>query len=240
MKIPTITGIIDRRILVNFTVDPDIAKLIVPAPFSPKIVNGKAIAGICLIRLKDVRPKGMPAFIGVGSENGAHRIAVEWQEDGKLKEGVYIPRRDTSSRFNTVVGGRIFPGRHYHAKFNVDEHNNNYSVAFESSDGTTISVDAKITDTFNKDSIFKDLATASDFFKAGAIGYSPNGDKYEGLLLHTENWKVEALEVSHVSSSFFEDESIFPKGALVFDNALLMTNIQHDWYATPDKPVINN
>ena len=240
MKIPTITGIIDRRILVNFTVDPDIAKLIVPAPFSPKIVNGKAIVGICLIRLKDVRPKGMPAFIGVGSENGAHRIAVEWQEDGEIKEGVYIPRRDTSSRFNTIIGGRIFPGRHYHARFDVNEHNSNYHVAFESSDGTTISIDAKIADTFNKDSVFKDLDTASDFFKAGAMGYSPNGDRYEGLLLSTENWKVKALEVSRVSSSFFEDEAIFPKGTIMFDNALLMTNIQHDWYSKPDKLVVNN
>ena len=56
-------GVIDRRILVNFAVDIDVAKAIVPAPFTPKAVNGKAIAGICLIRLKDVRPKGLPAFI---------------------------------------------------------------------------------------------------------------------------------------------------------------------------------
>src|SRR4051812_8527980 len=104
MKIPKITGIIDRRILVNFTIDADIARKMVPPPFSPKLFNGKAIAGICLIRLKQVRPKGMPAFLGVGSENGAHRIAVEWHENGELIEGVYIPRKDTSSLFNTVAG----------------------------------------------------------------------------------------------------------------------------------------
>ncbi len=62
IKIPSITGIIDRRILVNFTIDADVAKTIVPAPFSPKIFNGKAIAGICLIRLKYMRPKGLPSF----------------------------------------------------------------------------------------------------------------------------------------------------------------------------------
>jgi hypothetical protein len=91
MKIPTITGIIDRRMLVNFTVDLDILRSILPAPFKPKEFEGKGIAGICLIRLKDVRPKGLPAFIGIGSENGAHRIAVEWMENGELKEGVTYP-----------------------------------------------------------------------------------------------------------------------------------------------------
>lgn len=238
MKIPKITGVIDRRILVNFTVDPEVAKAIVPAPFSPKIINGKAIAGICLIRLKQVRPKGLPAFFGVGSENGAHRIAVEWEEDGLTKEGVYIPRRDTSSLFNTLAGGRMFPGRHYQARFDIKENDGNYHVAFNSSDGTVISVDAKIAEKLNPNSIFEDLNTASEFFKAGSTGYSPNGDQYECLVLHTDNWKVQALEVSAVTSSFFENESIFPAGSVKFDNALLMVNVQHDWASGNNKQVV--
>jgi hypothetical protein len=235
MKIPTITGIIDRRILVNFAVDPEVLKTVLPTPFKPKIFNGNGIAGICLIRLKEVRPKGLPAFLGIGSENGAHRIAVEWVEDGVLKEGVYIPRRDTSSGFNSLTGGRIFPGKHYRAKFDVREDGINYHIAFESSDGTTIGVDAKLADNFNDQSIFKDLATASEFFRAGSLGYSPNGKKYDGLLLKTYEWQVKPLEVENVKSSFFADESKFPKGSVQFDNALLMTNIKHDWTSAPDK-----
>lgn len=207
----------------------------VPAPFVPKLVSGKAIGGICLIRLKHVRPKGLPAFIGVGSENGAHRIAVEWEENGEIKEGVYIPRRDTSSIFNTLVGGRLFPGKHYHAKFDVDEKNGEYHVAFKSSDDTIINVDAKLTDTFNSKSVFKDLPAASAFFKTGAIGYSPNNKKYEGLLLNTYKWEVQALEVNKVVSSFFENEQMFPKRSVQFDNALLMTNIEHEWSSLAEK-----
>lgn len=235
MKIPTITGIIDRRILVNFTVDPEIAKAVVPPPFKPKIVNGKAIAGICLIRLKHVRPKGLPAFTGVGSENGAHRFAVEWEEDGQLKEGVYIPRRDTSSLFNTITGGRIFPGKHSRAKFDVREANGKYHVAFTSTDGTIISIDAAIKETFGGQSIFKDLNAASNFFKAGATGYSPNRNQYEGLLLKTDKWVVKPLEVSNVKSSYFENEQLFPAGSVKFDNALLMENIPHEWSSVLNK-----
>jgi len=236
MKIPTIKGIIDRRMLVNFTIDADVAAKVIPPPFKLKIINGKAIGGICLIRLKEVRPKGLPAFIGVGSENGAHRFAVEWMENGELKEGVYVPRRDTSSGFNTLAGGRVFPGRHYRAKFDVKEDAGNYHIAFESSDGTTISVDARLTDKLSPESIFKDLDTASAFFKAGATGFSPNGSKYEGLYLNTYNWEVQPLEVSQVSSSYFENEAVFPKGSVHFDNALLMTNVSHEWSSVADKP----
>jgi hypothetical protein len=237
MRIPTIKGVIERRILVNFVVHADVAKKIVPAPFSPKLVNGKAIAGICLIRLKGVRIKGLPAFLGIGSENGAHRIAVEWKENGIVKEGVYIPRRDTSSFLNTLAGGRVFPGKHHHAKFDVREQDDNYHIAFTSSDNTVISVDASIDDTFNPESIFKNLETASAFFKTGALGYSPNNNRYDGLLLNTYKWEVQPLKVTRVVSSFFENTNVFPKGSVKFDNALLMTNIEHEWSSIAGIPI---
>ena len=128
MKIPTIKGIIDRRILVNFTDDPIIVQRILPAPFKPKIYKDKAIVGVCLIRLKYIRPKGLPAFIGISSENGAHRIAVEWPEESKTKEGVFIPRRDTDSFINTALGGKLFPGEHNKAEFEVEENGTQISV----------------------------------------------------------------------------------------------------------------
>ena len=235
MKIPTIHGIIDRRILINFTVDPEIVRQIVPAPFRPVIYQGKAIVGICLIRLKNVKPKGFPNFLGVSSENGAHRIAVEWDDDGQVKEGVYVPRRDTSLRLNTILGGRLFPGKHHFAKFNVQESEGHYHIDFVSSDQTTIAIDATESSQFNPDSIFKTLENVSSFFEKGSTGYSPNKNKFDGLKLQAYKWEVRPLEVSKVQSSFFENEKLFPKGSVKFDNALLMTKIEHEWHSVADK-----
>jgi hypothetical protein len=148
---------------------------------------------------------------------------------------VYIPRRDTSSYLNSLAGGRVFPGRHFHAKFDVKEANGHYHIAFKSSDGTTISIDGDKTDILNSNSIFQDLNAASKFFEGGAVGYSPNGDKFDGLKLKTYDWKIEPLHVTDVHSSFFEDEDIFPKGSVQFDNALLMTRIKHEWHSVGQK-----
>lgn len=231
MKIPTIIGTIDRRILINYQVDKDVLSKYLPEPFSPKLVNGKGIVGICLIRLKKIRPKGLPKKVGISSENGAHRIAVEWTENGKIKEGVFIPRRDTSSKLNSLAGGRVFPGIHHHADFSVNEKNGNYSIEFTSDDKTFLSIKAKETSNWNTDSIFDSLECASDFFEKGAVGYSPDkiGETYDGLELKTYGWKVKPLSVLEVRSSFFEDETIFPKESVKFDNALLMKNIEHEW-----------
>ena len=62
MQIPIMRGIIDRRILVNFRVDPTVLAGLLPAPFRPKLVKGIGMAGVCLIRLKDIRPRWLPSF----------------------------------------------------------------------------------------------------------------------------------------------------------------------------------
>jgi hypothetical protein len=235
MKIPAIQGVIDRRILLNFTADPGVIQKIIPPPFRPRVYRGKAIVGICLIRFKPMRPKGFPGLVGLSSENGAHRIAVEWTEKGQTKQGVFIPRRDSSSLFNIIAGGRIFPGRHFRAKFDVREENGYYHIAFKSSDGTTISIDAETTDYFNPNSIFQNLDNASEFFKAGAMGYSPNGDKYDGVELKIFHWKVVPLITTSIKSSFFENETIFPQGSIQFDHALLMTQVNHEWHSAGQK-----
>lgn len=83
MKLPVVKGVIDRRILVNYRVEPGVLNGLLPAPFRPKLVHGAGMAGICLIRLRQVRPAFLPAWLGISSENAAHRAAVEWTEDGR-------------------------------------------------------------------------------------------------------------------------------------------------------------
>ena len=41
MKIPAIKGVIRRRILLNYRVDPEAVTRILPPNFNPKLVNGE-------------------------------------------------------------------------------------------------------------------------------------------------------------------------------------------------------
>src|SRR5476651_1618827 len=166
MQIPVIRGLIDRRILVNYRVDPDVLSRLLPAPFRPKLVNGAGMAGVCLIRLKNIRPRFLPSFLGISSENAAHRIAVEWDQDGETKEGVFIPRRDTSSWLNTLVGGWLFPGVHNHAAFQVQEHDDRFRVELDSDDRHThLMVEGHVAHELPADSVFGSVKEASDFFE---------------------------------------------------------------------------
>jgi len=233
MRIPVIRGVIDRRILVNYRVKPDVLARLLPAPFRPKLVDGVGMAGVCLIRLKHIRPKFLPAFLGLSSENAAHRIAVEWDQDQETKEGVFVPRRDTSSRLNTLLGGRLFPGMHSHADFQVQEHDGQYRIELTSDDRQThLLVQGHLADELPRTSIFGSISEASDFFERGSLGYSVTAQpgQFDGLKLRCVNWRVRPLAIENVSSSFFENQKSFPPGSVEFDCALLMEGIDHEWH----------
>lgn len=233
MRFPVIRGLIERRILVNFRVDADILAGMLPAPFRPRCVHGWGMAGICLIRLRGIRPRFVPAALGVASENAAHRIAVEWDEWGLTRDGVFIPRRDTSSWFNVLVGGRIFPGEHHPARFHVEESDGRYRIEMRARDGNTaMQVDAHLAKELPESSIFSSLKECSEFFRRGSLGYSVTSDPHrlDGLELRSARWQVEPLAVDRVASSFFDDASRFPEGSVEFDSALLMRDVAHEWH----------
>ena len=85
-------------------------------------------------------------------------------------------------------------------------------------------------------SVFSSLAEASSFFESGSLGYSVTNDqdRLDGLKLQTREWQVEPLETSNVYSSYFCDEARFPMGAIEFDHALIMRNVQHEWHSADD------
>ncbi len=237
MKIPTVQGIIKRRILVNYRVEPSVIQKVLPKNFRPKLHEGKAIAGICLIKLEHIRPKFTPEFVGMNSENAAHRIAVLWEdESGETREGVYIPRRDTNSFINSTFGGKLFPGEHHKANFEVAENENKINFLMKSEDETaSVKLAGTIAENLPENSVFSSVNEASKFFEKGSLGFSvtKNGTDLDGINLEIKDWKVKALELNFVESSFYDDETIFPKGSIEFDHALIMQNIAHEWHSAP-------
>ncbi len=235
MRIPLIQGLIRRRILLNYRADPDVVQRILPEPFEPKLHAGKAIIGVCLIRLEHVRLGGFPAFLGIASENAAHRFAVVWEE----QEGVYIPRRDTNSGFNRFAGGRLFPGEQNAAQFKVDDDGTKVDFRMASDDGlVSVSLRGTVAPCLPVSSVFDSLADASSFFEPGEVGYSVTKDegRLDGLRLKTLEWQVSPLEVAEASSSYFEDPSRFPEGSVELDHALIMRNLRHEWHAITEQP----
>jgi uncharacterized protein YqjF (DUF2071 family) len=232
MNAPALRAVMERRILVNYRVDPDVLAARLPAPFRPALVGGYGMAGICLIRLGNLRPAGIPSWLGSTSENAAHRIAVEWNSPDGPITGVYIPRRDTSSRLAVLGGGRIFPGRQHRARFRVHEAAGRYRVEIDSFDQNThVLVEAHEEPRVMPGSLFDSTEAASAFFRSAPIAYTAtaNSCTFEGVELSTDGWDLEPLHIEAVRSSYFDDPSRFPPGTATLDSAFLMAGLATTW-----------
>jgi hypothetical protein len=232
MDLPVLNGVIDRRILVNYRVRPDIVKALLPPHLQPIIINGYASAGICLLRLKNIGVKYSPSFLRITSENAAHRFLAKYKDAGKEVYGVYIPRRDTDSMLNVLLAGKFFSWPHYRASFKIQEANGNYSLKMESNDLTTrLQVHVSLTQAFPSDSMFDSVVHASECFQNCPVGVSPSTvpNSFKTIELKTKTWEVKPLHVHELQSSFFDNTSLFPGDCIHFDNALLMEGIEHEW-----------
>lgn len=227
----------ERRILVNYRVDPEVLRRLLPTPFRPALIHGQGLAGICLIRLGSMRPRRVPATFGFRSENAAHRVAVEWDGPDGPTAGVYIHRRHTNSRLVAAAGGRFFPGWHRRARFEVAEGGGDYHIGVESLDGAVrVVVDAREADRVMPGSVFATVEEASEFFRCAPVGYAatPRPGEFDGVELGACGWAISPLSLEHVASSLFEDREVFPVGTAEPDSAFLMAGLYTTWMARPN------
>lgn len=237
MRRPELEGVMERRLLVNFAVDPGWLEERLPSPFRPWLQRGRGVAGLCLIRFAALRPRGLPGCLGLRSENAAHRVAVEWDSAGGTHRGVYVPLRETDSRLTALAGGRLFPGRFRHRRFEVHETTDRWQIALRGpNDELSMAVTAERgRDRLPAGSIFRDKAEASEFFRRGCVGWSDAAPKqgsrgrFDGLELVCPEWEVEVVEARDCSAVLL-DEPVDPACARL-DHILLMERRAHSWRA---------
>jgi uncharacterized protein YqjF (DUF2071 family) len=228
----SVDSTIERRLLVNYRIDPEVVAKHLPYPLRPQLVRGHAVGGVCFIRLGDLRPAGAPSVLGLRTENVAHRFAVEWDDAIGTRAGVYVPRRDSSSWLTVMGGGRIFPGKHHLARFNVEEQNLKTSINVCSVDRQLrLAVTAVPADEIGGN-LFESTGTAIEFFRNGCLGLSPQGDGFGAVRLHCDRWEATPMHLEQMTSSLFEDSTQFPQGSCQLDGALLMRNLPARW--TPE------
>ena len=235
MLLDLIHGVIARRVLLNFRIDPEVMARLLPPPFRPKLYEGHAVGGVCMIRFQHLRPRFVPRWLGTTSENAAHRVAVEWKDGNELREGVFIPQRNTGSRFNQTLGGRVFPGVFSKSRFEVNETAQSISIRILDKEGEAVRFQGKVAAEHSSGSVFPSIEEAANFFSLGATGYSLSRDRknFEGMELRSLSWKIAPLEVREAYSRWFTDTQRFPAGSVKFDCALFMRDIPHEWQSRP-------
>jgi hypothetical protein len=209
-----------------------------PPPFRPQLVGGYAVVGICFLRLSGLRPRRIPARLGVRIESAAYRIATELDTPWGVEPSVYVMRRVTDSPVAALASGRMFPGAQTRARFTVNESADDVDVAFSTRDGRTdAAISARVTNALES-RLFANVRELEAFFRAAPIGWSPGraSGVVEGVELECDRWSMTPATVRHVESRYFDDLARFPAGALELDSAVLMRQLPVRWRAVVGGP----
>jgi hypothetical protein len=169
----------------------------------------------------------------------AHRIAIRYPTPDGMRDGVFIWRRETDRALVTALGGRLFPGVHTRARFDVDDRDGRLSYDVRSEGGDAdVKLRVRSVDRWAPSPSFPAFEDVRDFFARGDHGFSctMRGDELEGMQLRTQVWEMSPLEVEDVTSTFFDDRSRFPEGSIGLDGAVLMRGIPHEWHELRDIP----
>ena len=228
VRTPVLEATIERRLLIAYRLDPDAVVHLVPGPFSLQLVNGYAVGVISLDRVTALRPRGFPAVMGYTCENAAHRIAVEWDQDGRTATGAFVLARHTDSQLGAAFGDRFFPGARERAEFEVVDAPSALSVAFTSRDDrTTVEAAVVVTKDDEGGELFGSKEDAWRFFRRGGVSYSlrRRGGVLDGIDMRAQAATATAASIAHVSSSRF------PAALGVPDSALIMRDLQAEWRA---------
>jgi hypothetical protein len=237
--LPALEGVIRRRVLLNFRVAPEIVAPLIPDPLEVLTHGEAAIVGICLIGMERLRPKGVPGWFGVASENMAHRIAIRYPTGTGMSDGVFIWRRDTDQCLVSLLGGRLFPGVHQRAAFTIEDDDKDVSICVRTQDRLAdVRFDASHETEWCSHSVFSTFDDAVTFFRRGDCGFSCSlrEGRLDGLQLKTLRWEMQPLRVNQLHSAFFEDRERFPSNTVQFDCALMMRGIPHEWHEISDVP----
>lgn len=237
--LPLLEGIIARRVLLNFRADAQVVQRLLPSPLEVEEQRGSAIVGVCLIRLEQLRPRGIPGALGVASENMAHRVAIRYPTPQGLRPGVFIWRRETDQKLVELLGGRLFPGVHHGASFRVRDEAGMLAMDVTTDDGRAdVRFSAGHSVPWRPTPSFDSFEEVSEFFRKGDCGFSCSlrGDELEGLQLKTLRWEMEPLAVELERCAFYFDPARFPKGSVAFECGLLMRGLPHQWHQITDIP----
>ncbi len=224
----TLQSHIVRRLLVNFRTDPGLVAAQLPDRLIADEVGGFAMVGICAISLRSIRPPGVPTRVGLSTDNVAQRIAVRDADTGE--RGVYVARRDTSSRIAASLAATIFPARLGHSQVTViDDVERVNLVSRPNRPGAELDLVVSAADGLGADSVFDGVDTAANWLRDAAVGWTFEGDRVERVTLDTGRWPVTPLRIEHVRSQWHHDRF---RASLEFDHALIVRDLHARWHGT--------
>jgi hypothetical protein len=212
----TIVGTIERCWLFVYQTPEEEARKLVPGALELVTRDGCAFWNIVVCRLRAMRPRDFPAFLGASYWHLAYRFYVRFHaESGPPIEGLYFLRSDCDSRLMTFMGN-LLTDYHFHtAGINVIEEAPLLHLSIRSPDAPArVTLDRTKPSELPAHSVFPSLEAAAAFLKYKPFGISVDAANRANVVdIQREDaaWKSRLVSVVSAEWKFFEGMTVRPE-----------------------------
>jgi uncharacterized protein YqjF (DUF2071 family) len=220
----------DNSLVLTFAVPKEKLQDIIPECFELDIFQDKwAFIAVAIVQTKDLRPKGLPKFMGNDFILIGYRVFVRFtNKDGKRLRGLYIIKSETDKKKMEFMGN-IFTHYNYTTTDIKQSIQENLTIIHSEKSNFELTIEQTESDINIPDnSPFTNWKDARKF--AGPLPFTFTYNKKDKSVLIIEgvrqNWKPEPVKVKSYYFDFLKSLNL---GHLLLANAFKIKDIPYYW-----------
>ena len=212
----TMHGRLERCWLFTFQTSPVAARQRLPGMLEPVTHNGYAFWNVVIVRLRGMRPRPLPAWMGVSYWHAAYRLYVRFPRPHEQPvEGLYFVRSDCDSHLVHVLGNLLTDFRFSFAPISCQERDRQVELSVHAPQAPAhVLLDRRMPSALPGYSAFSSLGEATAFleYEPFGIGVGPAGEVNVVPVARDEAaWQTKLLRVASSSWGFFAAGEVRPE-----------------------------
>lgn len=207
----TMRGRIDRCWLIAFRAPFDLVRAVVP-PALEVVGHGEfAYLNVVVSELSQMRPAGVPAFLGLRYRHAAYRAYVRFAPANT--EGLYFLRSDADHPLMVAAGNRLTDFQFHRAAISISTTKDRTVLSVGASDAPLRIVLGTGEPTLRPDAPFPDLATAAEALKYHPAGISLNDREVDVIRITRDEsqWRFRLLPILECHVPFLDRFQAVPE-----------------------------
>lgn len=216
--------------LVNFAVDPDVLRALLPKPIEPELHQGSAFLSVVMVTMDRMRPAFLPPCIGISYTQVLYRALVTCQGE----RGVHFLRTDTDNRLMCRLGnvmtifpfslsqisqGKTGPYRRFDLKANPTHHAHIHALFDLSQPSQEMPPTSR----------FASLPEARKFFVERYAAFSIDRRSLNTVRIRRGDWNITVVpDLKHVYQ-FMRGSQMFPEGCAELDCIFHVEDVAYYW-----------
>ena len=221
--------------LVNFAVDPEIMRRLLPLEISPDLHADKAFLSVVIADMEKMRPAFLPRAFGITYNQVVYRAIVRCGTE----RGVHFLRSDADNRWMSIAGNLLtfFHFNLSHVKQKQED--GRYYFDLESGDHADIQATFDVahqSQDMPSASRFRSIAEAQSFLVELYAAFTSDARHISTVRIKRGAWKITIVEDLRGVYEFMDGSALFPSGSAQLDSVFYVSNMSYYWFRLEKRP----